>query len=77
VTLVEAINVIRADKDRWARPVSWRGSAIAVYAFAGALWVVTGKGEERPYTACVRDVIDAWEVLKPGEVFSEMADENL
>lgn len=73
MTVVEAVAVIRENRQLWARPVSWKGSASAVYAHAGSLWSVTANGESRQYAACVRDIIEHWEVLKPEKVLSELA----
>lgn len=60
---------------RWARPMSWKKTGLAVAVEVGAgnprLWVVPpGKGRG-PYVPHLSDLTQPWELVRPEDVLSE------
>ena len=75
---VQAMRAYRGDHDLWARPMTWRGSGMAIciqdYARRrtdGLLIVVPGIGGGHAWTPNIKTLLVDWETVSPDVVLGE------
>jgi len=55
----------------WARPVSWRGSGLAIDWHENQMQVVPFASRPGSFTPTIDDLISDWELVDPGDVLAE------
>ena len=68
----EAIAAISQDNSKWARPLWWRNSglAISIYNYTRLAVVPSSTGGQR-WNVNALDLMDDWEVVEPDVVLDE------
>lgn len=68
----EAIEALKADPSKWARPLWWRGDGIgiAIYSHTRVAVVPSATGGAHWHVS-VRDLTDDWEVVEPDVILDE------
>lgn len=75
---IQAMRGYRGDNDLWARPMTWRGSGMAICIqdhdrrrTDGLLLVVPGARAGHPWTPNIKTLLVDWETVDPGVVLAE------